>query len=302
MWFKNARVYKVTEAVDLDAIEEKLKEMVFTPCASLDREKYGFYPPLGKSFPDSLIHKTNEFVMVCSKHQEKIIPAAAVNEALQNKVDELSVAESRHVGRKERQTMKDEIIFSMLPTALKKSSYVYAYFDPKENLFIVDTPSARKAEDIISKIREALGSLKLIPLSAKNIPTQTMTHWIQNDVSPHQFELGDECELTETKDERTIKCKRQDLSADEVKNHLTSGLFVSKIALTWKESIHFVVDSQLAVKKIKFDDLICDKANDRNPESKAEQFDADFSIMSGELRAMFQALIAAFGGQAEDNV
>jgi recombination associated protein RdgC len=67
----------------------------------------------------------------------------------------------------------------------------------------------------------------------------------------------------------------------------------------WKEAIHCTVDDCLAVKGLKLDDAISDKANDRNPESKAEQFDADFAIMTLELKNFIAALLSAFGGENE---
>ena len=62
-----------------------------------------------------------------------------------------------------------------------------------------------------------------------------------------------------------------------------------------------ILDDQLAVKRLKFDDVISEKANERNPESKAEQFDADFAIMAGELKNFIRALTNAFGGEIEAN-
>ena len=76
-------------------------------------------------------------------------------------------------------------------------------------------------------------------------------------------------------------------------------MHVSKVALVWKEAISCVIDDQVAVKRLKFEDVISDKANERNPESKAEQFDADFAIMALELKNFIAALLTAFGGEAD---
>ena len=50
MWFKNLKVYKLKELIKLDqeAIEKSLNSFVFSPCGSLDLEKSGFVPPLGR--------------------------------------------------------------------------------------------------------------------------------------------------------------------------------------------------------------------------------------------------------------
>jgi recombination associated protein RdgC len=297
MWFKNLRLYRLTEQWTLspEDLNEALSAFSFNPCGSLDLFRYGWVPPLGRQGSE-FVHATNGYMMICAKKQEKILPSAVVNEQLEEKAIAISEAESRSVGRKEKQTLKDEIIFSLLPKAFTKSSLDFAYIAPQENLIVVNAASAKRAEDLLSALREALGSLRTIPIAPKNIPTQIMTHWLRDGELPHDFVLAEECELQGGKDGRIIRCKNQDLHAQEVRSHLDSGMFVNKVAITWKETIHCVIDDQLAVKRLKFEDKILEQANDRNPETKAEQFDADFSIMALELKAFNAALFAAFGG------
>lgn len=300
MWFKNLRLYRLTQdwTHTPEDLNTALGALCFNPCGSLDPIKYGFIEPLGRHGSE-YVHVTNGYIMICAKKQEKILPSSVIKEQLEEKILALSEAESRSVGRQERQTMKDELIFSLLPKAFTRSTLDFAYIAPQEKLIVVNSSSAKRAEDLLSKLREALGSLRCIPMIAKHVPTQTMTQWMQTGETPHQFELGEECELQGGKDGRVIRCKKQDLTADEIRNHITSGMFVSKIALTWKESIHCIIDDQLAIKRVKFDDVISEKANERNPESKAEQFDADFAIMTGELKNFIAALTDAFGGEQD---
>lgn len=300
MWFKNLRLYRLTEnwSITPEELNEKLAEHCFNPCGSLDPLRYGFEPPLGRHGSE-YIHVTNGYIMVCAKKQEKILPSGVIKEQLEEKVLAISEAESRSVSRKERDSLKDEIIFSLLPKAFTKSSLDYAYIAPKENLIVVNASSAKRAEDLLSKLREALGSLRCIPIAPKHLPTQVMTHWLRESQAPHQFDLGEEVELQATKDGRVVRCKKLDLTASEILNHLESGMHVSKIALCWKEAIHCIIDDQLAIKRLKFEDSICEKANDSNPETRAEQFDADFAIMALELKNFIDALLASFGGEAE---
>ncbi|PUA30093.1 MAG: recombination-associated protein RdgC [Cellvibrio sp. 79] len=303
MWFKNLRLYRLTEewTISTEELNEKLAEFCFNPCGKLDPLRYGFEFPLGRHGSE-FVHVTNGYIMICAKKQEKLLPGGVIKEALEEKVLAISEAESRSVSRKERDALKDEIIFSLLPKAFTRSTLDYAYIAPQEKLIVVNSSSAKRAEDLLSKLREALGSLRCLPISPKNIPTQVMTHWLHESQAPHQFELGEEVELQATKDGRVVRCKKLDLTATEIRNHLESGMHVTKIALIWKESISCIIDDQLGVKRLKFEDVISDKANERNPESKAEQFDADFAIMAMELKNFITALLAAFGGESEPAV
>lgn len=300
MWFKNLRLYQLTEDFTLsaEALSETLSQAPFQPCGSQDLMRYGWVPPAGSDSED-YVHSAHGYLMVCAKRQEKILPSAVVNEHLEEKLAHIRSEEGRPVGRKERQTMKDEIIFDLLPKAFSKSSRDYAFIAPRERLILVNSSSAKKAEDLLSQLRESLGTLKAVPLTPQQAPAQMMTHWLRGEPLPTDFVLGEECEFQAGKDSRVVRCKNVDLSAPEVASHLEAGMFASKLALTWKEAIHFVMDDQFAVKRLKFEDQLLEQAGDRNPETAAEAFDADFAVMSIELVALVKALLQAFGGAVE---
>jgi recombination associated protein RdgC len=298
MWFKNLRLYRFTQPFSLthEQLSQTLSEQAFQPCGQLDPLRYGWVPPLGREGVD-YVHSANGYMMICARRQEKILPAAVINEQLDERVAAINAAEARHVGRKERQELKDEVIFSLMPRAFTRSSLDFAYIAPREGLIVINAASVKRADDLLSALRDALGSLGLIPVAPRHAPTQMMSHWLRSGELPAEFSLGEECELQGGKDGRIIRCKNQDLSAHEIMAHLDSGMFVSRLALTWKEAIHCIVDDQLAVRRLKFEDAVQEQANERNPESNAEQFDAEFAIMTLELSAFIQALLAAFGGE-----
>lgn len=300
MWFKNLRLYQLTEALtdSAEALSDKLSQAPFKPCGSQDMSRFGWVPPAGPDAQD-YIHAGNGYLMVCLKRQDKILPAAVINEHLEEKLADIRAQEGRPVGRKERQTLKDEVIFDLLPKAFSKSARDYAFIAPQERLILVNSSSANRAEELLSQLREALGSLKAIPLTPQQAPAQLMTHWLRGEDLPTDFVLGEECEFQAGKDSRVVRCKNVDLSAPEVASHLEAGMFASKLALTWKEAIHFVLDDQFAVKRLKFEDKLLEQASDRNPETAAEAFDADFAVMSIELTALVKALVQAFGGAVE---
>ena len=300
MWFKNLRLFQLTEDFSLTAeqLSQQLSQAPFQPCGSQDLIRYGWVPPAGDNAED-FVHATQDYLMVCAKRQEKILPSSVVNEHLEEKVSQIKADEGRPVGRKEKQSLKDEIIFDLLPQAFKKSSRDYAYIAKRERLIVVNSASAKRAEELLSQLREALGTLKEVPLTPQHAPAQMMTHWLRGEPLPADFELGEECEFQAGKDSRVVRCKNVDLTAPEVASHLEAGMFASKLALTWKEAIHFVLDDQFAVKRLKFEDKLLEQAGDRNPETAAEAFDADFAVMSIEITALVKALLDAFGGAVE---
>ena len=156
----------------------------------------------------------------------------------------------------------------------------------------------KRAEELLNLLRDSIGSLPVIPLNAPQQPDLTMTQWVRHGEMPAGFELGDECELESPRDEgRVIRCKKQELTATEMLNHIETGMLIRKVALQWQEALQFVIDDELTVRRLKFSQELLDKADERQPESAAEAFDLDFAIMTIELRAFVQALLIAFGSE-----
>ena len=298
MWFKNLRIYRLTSRFNLspEDLGKTLEAQVFKPCGNLDPMRYGFVPPLGRHGVE-LVHATDGNLMVCAKKQEKLIPGGVVKDALDEKVSEIK-AQGRSVGRKERQELKDEIIFSLLPRAFSRTRLDFAYFDIKKQWLVVNSASAKRAEELINALRQALGTLPCVPLASEINPVMQMSQWLQQAHADAPFVFGEECELNAPKDGRVVRVKKQDLSADEIRNHLSVGLRVQKMALNWKEAISFVLDEQLAIKRVKFNDVLSEQADDRRAESAAEEFDASFAIMALAVRDFTAELLHALGGEA----
>ena len=53
----------------------------------------------------------------------------------------------------------------------------------------------------------------------------------------------------------------------------------------------------MAVKRLKFSDLVQEKFDDTNAEDAAAKFDASFAIMAAEVDNLIPELIEAFGGE-----
>lgn len=301
MWFKNLRLYRLTKPFEFqpEALEEKLKEHAFKPCGSQDLVKIGWVKPL-KHHGKQLIHVCNGNIMLCAKKQEKVLPASVINEQLEEKILSIQSDEGRNVGRSERTNLKEEIVMSLLPKALVRSRLHYAYIAPQENLIVFNSSSSKQCEEMLSMLRDSLGSLPVVPFSTKKPPSPTMTHWLKNSKAPKGIYFGEECELEAPKDEgRLIRCKKQDLGAEEILNHLETDMVVRKLALSWDEKVDFVLDHEFNIRRLKFSDELLEKANERDAESFAEEFDADFSLMSSELKNLISGLEKAFGGVVE---
>lgn len=302
MWFRNLQIYPLLEPFEYggEALQEPLEVDRFTPCGSLQMHSLGWESPLGRD-GQLLTHTSNGCIMVCARREDRLLPAAVVREALAEKVSEIEAAESRDVGRKEQVRLKDEIVQDLLPRAFTRSSRLYAYIDPKNGWIVVDSATPKKAEELISLLRESLGSLKVRPLQVANSPAAVMTAWLQQGPE-RDFVVQDECELREPVEGGSIlRCRRQDLASDEIASHIEAGKQVAKLAVEWQERLGCVLSEDLSVKRLRFLDLVMEEAADTHADDEAARFDADFALMNLELSRFIPALLAAFGGPAEQD-
>ena len=298
MWFKNLQLYRFTQPFELDAatLGQQLEQGAFLPCGSQDLTRSGWVAPLGRHGSE-FVHASNGYLMICAKRQDKLLPAAVINEELEEKALEIESREGRQLPRKERRALRDEVYFSLLPKAFVRSSLQYAYISPRDQLLVVDAASTKRAEDLLQDLRDTLGSLSVIPLVSKHQPIDVMTRWVSSGQCDTGFELGEEGELRDNTDiSSVIRCKNQDLSSAEIVNHLKTGMHVSKLALNWQQRLEFVLDEKLVVKRLRFADIVQEQASEAEADDVATQFDVDFAIMALELSAFIKELTAAFGG------
>lgn len=312
MWFKNLRLYQFTQGYQLDkaTLNEQMSTHLFAPCSSQEPSRLGWVSPLSpKQTPIQttgdndieLVFEQNDYLLICAKKQEKVLPASVINEALEEKVAEISEAEGRPIRRKERQDLKDDIIMALLPKAFTRSSLQYAYIDRQQGHVVINAASANKAEELLTLLRESLGSLPVIPIASKQLPFQMMTQWVAaastSDSMPQHFVLGNECELSNPKETGSvIRAKHQDLASIEINNHLQADMIISKLALNWMDGIEFVLDDQLAIKRLRFNDNIQEKADSYEAQNNEEQFAIEFSVMTLELSSLIKQLMNALGG------
>ena len=298
MWFKNLLIYRFTRPVGIDPqqLGEQLGAQAFRPCSSQQPSSFGWVAPINGG--EELFHANNRCLMLCARREEKILPAAVIKEAVEQRIEDIKEADDRTPGRKERMEIKDEVLFDLTPKAFSRSQRQYAYIDTRSGLLIIDSSSHKRAEELMTLLRESLGSLPVIPIKAKNTAHHAMTDWLKAKQAPKGFELGGECELIDASDESAmIRCKNQALGSPQIAAHLDDGMFVRKLALSWAGGIEFLVDEELSIKRLRFADLIMDKAGDANVDTAAAQFDVDFAIMNGELANFIPALLSAFGGE-----
>lgn len=300
MWFKNLLPYRLTQDVpfDVSALEPALASKPARACASQEVVTYGFIPPFGKGEEAPLIHQSGEFLLVAARKEERILPGSVVRDAVKEKVEEIEAAQQRKVYKKERDQIKDEVIQAFLPRAFIRRSVTYAAIAPKLGLVVVNSASHKKAEDLLSTLREVMGSLPIRPVTVKCAISATLTDWLKTQKAANDFYILDNCELSDThEDGGSVRCKRQDLTSDEIANHLATGKVVTTLNLAWQDKLSFVLDDKLVIKGLRFESLLEDQAEADGGDEAMGQFDASFTLMMLTLKDFLPKLFGALGGE-----
>lgn len=300
MWFKNLLTYRLTQEVPFEpeALEAALASKPARPCASQELTTYGFVAPFGKGEDAPLVHVSGEYLLIAARKEERILPSSVVNDAVKEKVEEIETEQMRKVYKKERDQIKDEIIQAFLPRAFIRRSMIFAAIAPRLGVILVNSASAKRAEDLLSTLREVMGSLPVRPATVKIAPVATMTEWIKSQEAAEGFYVLDECELRDTaEDGGIVRCKRQDLTGEEIQLHLSTGKVVTQLALAWQDKLSFILDDKMVIKRLKFEELLQEQAEQDGGDEAAQQFDASFQLMMMTFAEFLPVLFEALGGE-----
>ena len=189
MPFKQLTCYRIADSLPApDIVAAKLAEYPFSPCLGLDWFSEGFAPIL----PDSgsltcIAGNTLGFIL---HREEKVLPPSLISTKVDETVRHIAQAEHRPVGKRERHEIRERVVDALLPQALAKPPRTYAVIDYARSLLLVNT-APKAAENLLAKLREALGGLAVRLPETRRQPAHVMTGWLVEGEAAEPFELGD---------------------------------------------------------------------------------------------------------------
>ena len=292
MFFRNLTFFRfpTTLGKALEHLDEALAEHPLKPVGPLEATARGFVSPFGRDEP-ALSHRVGKALWLTLGGEDRILPAAVINDALGKKIAELEARDGRKLGGRARKRLKEDLVHELLPKAFVKPMRLNASLDLGHGFVAVDTSSRKSAEAFCSELRHALGSFPAVPLNAEVAARSVLTGWIAGEPLPSGLALGDECELKDPMEGgAVVRCQRQELQGEEIRQHLDAGKQVTRLALVLDDHLSFVLGEDLVVRKLKFLDGAVESLENTERDSLQAELDARFALMAGELSRLFAVL------------
>ena len=79
--------------------------------------------------------------------------------------------------------------------------------------------------------------------------------------------------------------------------HLSTGKQVTQLSLAWQDKLSFVLDEKMIVKRLRFEDLLQDQAEQDGGDDDLSQQDASFTLMMLTFGEFLPQLFDALGGE-----
>lgn len=295
MLIRQAQIFQLIKLNKLlEDLEEKLEKLEFTPCTPLIPISIGWVPPLeefnDKEESDYFMYKIDNYIILCLKIEEKILPNTVVQQELKDKIKQIELLENRKVSQKEKFILKFQIITKLLPKAFSKFTQIYAYIDLKKEQLILGTINTKKTAQFISLLKKIFPE-EIQPSDEVTALSNIMTEWLENQDYPSAFSIEKNCVLQDpTNQMRMIRCQQQDLLSPNIQALVKDGYKIKQIALNWQDQIDFIVTNRLLLNSIRFTDQFLERVKEVDIEPK-QQFDSNFLIMAEALSSLLEDLL-----------
>jgi len=287
MFPRNLIVFRFGVALR-DDIEAALQEHAVRDPGPQELAASGFTSPYGR-VDDRRVIRHGDVLGFTYQERVRDISARAVNTEVANRVDKIVEDEDRKVGGRERKRIRDDVWNELLPRAIVIPRSINGWLDLANGRVVIDARSRRTAEDVLSALRQAFGSLPAVPSAAEDSPRLVMTSWLADADLPERLAFGDECELRDPSGAHgsVVRCRRQDLDTEEIREHLRSGKQCFSAGLVFDDRLSLVLGDDLAVRALRPTDLVLDDAGAAY-QSQDEEIEGTFALAVLEVSRLLE--------------
>lgn len=287
---KAARVYRC-ELPTPNNLGALLNENPFRPLGAGESRGAGFVPVLSDGF---MVWNIGAYLAFKLRYAEKILPQSVVMTELAVRIDEIEDLEVRKVPKKERQAIKEQVVYELLAQAFVAEKDITCFYHVTDKLLIVPTASAKVADIVMSKLVRACGSVKATTIYCDGIKqslTAKLTNYLLDGTTLEHFEIDGVCKM-KGENGKSLSVNVSDITEakEGLQERLASGFQVVELALTTPD-IYFRIDSNFVIKGVSF----LGEPSDVDYDDEIDEFNfeagvqiAIFSDVVNKLAALFE--------------
>ena len=149
--------------------------------------------------------------------------------------------------------------------------------DTKQQRLCINTTVVSQIEQVTGLLRQCFGRLKLTPLVFDGLALMWRDWLLQQVYVDDTIEIGHTCVLEDPNNDSVIRCRNQDLFANEIQALLQEGKQVSQLSFTWRDSVDVALTSDFAIKQF--------KSRQTTAEQKEQSFEEASVLFSQYLTA-----------------
>jgi recombination associated protein RdgC len=296
MWFKNLRIFRLAPSwtCTVDSLEAAIEKQAFQPGGSQEMQSLGWVPPRENS---GLIHALDGQFLLSLRAEKKLLPTTVINQVAKAKAQEIEEQQGFKPGRKQMKEIKEQVSVELLPKAFSIYRDTRVWMDTKNHWLVIDAAAAAKSDEVLGMLAKAIDSFPIAPLYVEESPASAMTNWLVSDEPPSNFSIDQDTELRSTSENgAAVRYVRQSIEIDDVRRHVQAGKQCTRLALTWADRVSFTMTEGLDIKRVNPLDVL-KEGQDSSAHNEDEQFDSDFTLMTGELSKLINELVEALGGE-----
>jgi recombination associated protein RdgC len=298
MWIKNLVVYRLPSwrTIKADDLEQKLAKQPLQKCGGFQMESRGWVCPQEEG---QYLYTQNRHWLLALGTEQKLLPASIIRQEAQERADKIARNQAHPVGRKQMRDIREAVSNEFMPRALARRRIQHGWIDDINGWLAVDAAGDPAAEQFMEALRRADDNLTAPRLETQRSPAAAMAEWLLKGDVPGPFTIDQDLELRAADASKaSVRYSRHNLDGREIRDHISGGKTVVRLALTWHDKISFVLTEQLHIKRVTFLDIL-NRETDGNIEDEQEQFAIDFALVTGELALMLADLVKVLGGEKE---
>ena len=295
--FRNVCFLKVASAwpESEEALHAALSQHGFSPCSAVSERSTGWEPPADDA-AQSLCRRVGDADLLQLRTQSRLLPAAAVQDALEVRLQEYRERTGDLPGRRERRRLKAQMRDQLLPRALLRSERTRGLYLRSAGVIAIDAGTSVKVERFLDCLRNSLGRLEVSELPFRRPFGDLLKQTFLGD-PPAGIVPGNECRMQDAADSKaTIRFTDMDLADPGIRRHVRDGLVLTHLGIEFDGLMSAVLDEKGRLGKLRLAGVEAeDTGADEEPLAR---LDAELVLLAATLSRFLDMLGKALGRPA----